>query len=64
MLYNYNLAHSFINAFVYNYVDFETHNVANLFAETIMLFYFPNGFSMSHDELNDIINYICLSYWH
>jgi len=23
------------------------------------VFYFPNGFSMSHDELNDIINYIC-----
>jgi len=31
-------------------------------SQTLMLrdhvFYFPNGFSMSHDELNDIINYI------
>jgi len=33
---------------------------ANLLTETLMLrdhvFYFPNGFSMSHDELNDIIS--------
>jgi len=46
-------------------VDFEMHMAANLLTETLMLrdhvFYFPNGFSMSYDELNEIINYICLS---
>jgi len=56
---------SFINAFVYNSVDLEIHMAANLVTETIVLrdhvFYFLNGFSMSHGELNDIINYICLS---
>jgi len=61
----YNPAHSFINAFVYNSVDFESHMAANLLTETLMLrdrvFYFPDGFSTSDDELNDIINYICLS---
>jgi len=61
----YNPAHSFINAFVHNSVDFETHMAANLLTETLMLrdhvFYFANGFSMSHDELNEIINYICLN---
>jgi len=61
----YNPAHSFINAFLYNSVDFETHMTANLLTETLMLrdhvFYFPYGFSMSHDELNNIINYSCLS---
>jgi len=42
----YNPAHSFIDAFVYNSVDFETHTAANLLTETLMLrdhvFYFPN----------------------
>jgi len=61
----YNPAHRFINAIVYNSVDFGTHMAANLLTETLMLrdhvFYFPNGFSMCYDELNDIINYICLS---
>jgi hypothetical protein len=58
-------AHSFINAFVQNSVDLETHMAANLLTESLMLrdhvYDFPNGFSMSFDELSDIINHICLS---
>jgi len=38
---------------------------ANLLTESLMLrdhvYDFPNGFSMSFDELSDIINHICLS---
>jgi len=57
---------SCINAFAYNTVNYETHSAANLLTELIMLrdhvFCFSNGFSRSHDELNDIIIYICVSY--
>jgi len=51
--------------YAYNYVDFETQLAANLLTEALMLrdrvYCFSNGFSLSHDELNDIINYICVS---
>jgi len=39
--------------------------VANLLTETLTLrdqvLYFSSVFSLSHDELNDVVNYICLS---
>jgi hypothetical protein len=53
---------SIINSFAFNSVDFETHMVANLLTETIMItdnaLNFSGGFSLSFDELNEIINYI------
>jgi len=58
----YNQVNSCINSFAYNYVDCETHLAANLLTKALMLrdrvYCFSNGFSLSHDELNDIINYI------
>jgi len=60
----YNQVNSCIITFAYNSVDFETHLTANLLTEAFMLrdrvYCFFNGFSLSHDELNDIINYICV----
>jgi len=60
----YNQVNSCINSFAYNSVDCETHLAANLLTEALMLrdrvYCFSNGFSLSHDELNDIINYICV----
>jgi hypothetical protein len=54
-----------INSFVFNSIDYDSHIAANILTESIMLrdhvFWFSNGFSLSHDELDDIINYICLS---
>jgi len=55
---------SCIITFAHNYVDHETHLAANLLIETLMLrnreYCFSNGFSLSHEELNDVINYICV----
>jgi len=60
----YNQVNSCIITFAYNSVDYETHLAANLPTETLMLrdriYCFSNGFSLSHDELNGIINYICV----
>ncbi len=56
---------SSIVSFVHNFADFETHKAANLLAETLVLrdqvLSFSDGFSLSSDELNVIINYICIS---
>ena len=52
-----------INSFAYNSVDYETHMAANLLTETLMIrdkvLNFSDGFSMTFDGLNEIINYIC-----
>jgi len=60
----YNQVNSCIITFAYNSVDYETHLAANLLTEALMLrdcvYCFSNGFSLSHDEPNDIINYICI----
>jgi len=60
----YNQVNSFIITFAYNSVDYETHLAANLLTEALMLrdrvYCFSNGFSLSQNELNDIINYICV----
>ena len=54
-----------INSFVFNSVDYETHIVANLLIELILLrdhaFCFSNGFSLTYNELDEIIKYICLN---
>ena len=61
----YNPTDSSIVSFAHNSADFETHMAANLLAETLMLrdqvLSFSDGFSLSSDELNVIINYICIS---
>ena len=53
-----------ISAFAHNSVDYETHTAANLLTELLMLrdhaFYFSNDFSLSQEELNDMIIYICM----
>ena len=61
----YNPTDSSIVSFAHNSADFETYMAANLLAETLMLrdqvLSFSDGFSLSSDEFNDIINYICIS---
>ena len=56
---------SSIVSFAHSSADFETHMATNLLAESLMLrdqvLSFSDGFSLSSDELNDIINYICIS---
>jgi hypothetical protein len=50
------------SSFACNSIDDETHKAANLLTETLMLrdkvLNFPDGFSMTFHELNEIINYI------
>jgi len=57
----YNQVNSCIIASAYNSVDYEKNLAANLLTEALMLrdrvYCFSNGFSLSHDVLNDIINY-------
>ena len=59
----YSSVDGIINSFAYNSVDYETHMVANLRTETLMIrdkvLNFSNGFSLTFDELNEIKNYIC-----
>ena len=54
-----------INSFVFNSVDYETHIVANLLIEFILrrdhVFCFSKGFSLTYNELDEIIKYICLN---
>jgi len=61
----YDQVNSCINTFACkNSVDYETRLAANLLTEALMfkdrVYCFSNGFWLSHDELNDIINYICV----
>ena len=59
----YSSVDGIINSFAYNTVDYGTHMAANLLTETLMIrdkvLNFSNGFSLTSDELNEIINYIC-----
>jgi len=60
----YNQVNSCIITFAYNSGDYETHLAANMLTEALILrdrvYCFSNGFSLSFDELNDIIKYICV----
>jgi len=60
-----NLVNSYFNVFAYNSVVYETHSAANLLTELLMfrdlVFCFSNGFSLCHDELNNIIIYVCVN---
>jgi hypothetical protein len=61
------LVDGIINSFAYNSVDYETHMAANLLTDTIMIremLNFSDGFSLTFDELNEIINYICTCLLH
>jgi len=58
----FNQVTSCIISLANNFVDYQTHLAANLLTEALLLrdhvYCFSNGFSLSNDKLNDIINYI------
>jgi hypothetical protein len=59
----YSYVDGIINLFTCNSVDYETIVAESVLMETLMIrdkaLNFPHGFSLTFDELNEIINFIC-----